>query len=36
MKMGSSPRMRGSLLRVEALELARGIIPAHAGLTNES
>ena len=30
---GSSPRMRGSLGGDEVDEVARGIIPAHAGLT---
>ena len=30
---GSSPRMRGSLLRGTAMPAALGIIPAHAGLT---
>ena len=33
--MGSSPRMRGSLIRHVIDELLVGIIPAHAGLTNE-
>ena len=31
--MGSSPRMRGTLLRVDALALVCGIIPAYAGNT---
>ena len=33
-KMGSSPRMRGSLSRKVRFENSFGIIPAHAGLTN--
>ena len=33
MRMGSSPRMRGSLKMIRAAIYIRGIIPAHAGLT---
>ena len=33
---GSSPRMRGSLLRSERRTEQRGIIPAHAGLTGRT
>ena len=31
--MGSSPRMRGSLMSFFTVSLSGGIIPAHAGLT---
>ena len=32
--LGSSPRMRGSLIVVPSMKLDGGIIPAHAGLTD--
>ena len=35
-RMGSSPRMRGSLLRVVDAGNVQGIIPAHAGLTRDA
>ena len=34
--MGSSPRMRGSLMSFFTVSLSGGIIPAHAGLTQKS
>ena len=33
--MGSSPRMRGSLMSFFTVSLSGGIIPAHAGLTDD-
>ena len=35
-RMGSSPRMRGSLLGPSSARISLGIIPAHAGLTQAS
>ena len=34
--LGSSPRMRGSRVRLTAIRMAGGIIPAHAGLTSRT
>ena len=35
-RLGSSPRMRGSLEDIEWIDASEGIIPAHAGLTRST